>query len=57
MAKKSACQEGDVGSKPRKRRSLGKGNGNPLEYSCLENFMDSERGRDKVHSVTKWDMT
>ena len=32
MAKKSACQEGDVGSKPRKGRPLGKGNGKPLEY-------------------------
>ena len=30
----------DVGSIPESRRSPGVGNGNPLQYSCLENFMD-----------------
>ena len=30
----------DVGSIPGSRRSPGEGNGNPLQYSCLENFMD-----------------
>ena len=35
--KKSAC---DVGSTPGSRRSPGEGNGNPLQYSCLENPMD-----------------
>ena len=30
----------DVGSIPRSGRSPGEGNGNPLQYSCLENFMD-----------------
>ena len=30
----------DVGSIPRSGRSPGEGNGNPFQYSCLENFMD-----------------
>ena len=37
----NAGEEGDVGSIPRSGRSPGKGNGNPLQYSCLENPMDS----------------
>ena len=35
----------DVGSIPRSRRSPGGGNGNPLQYSCLENPMEEEPGR------------
>ena len=31
---------GDVGSIPRSGRSLGRGSGNPLQYSCLDNPMD-----------------
>ena len=31
---------GDLGSIPGLERSPGEGNGNPLQYSCLENFMD-----------------
>ena len=38
--KASACNEGDPGSIPGSRRSPGEGNGNPLQYSCLENSMD-----------------
>ena len=38
--KESACQTGDMGSTPGSGRSLGEGNGNPLQYSCLENPMD-----------------
>ena len=37
--KKSACKVGDLGSIPGLGRSPG-GNGNPLQYSCLENPMD-----------------
>ena len=37
---KSACNAGDLGSVPGSDRSPGEGNGNPLEYSCLENSMD-----------------
>ena len=36
----SACQAGDSGSIPGWERSPGEGNGNPLQYSCLENPMD-----------------
>ena len=32
----SACNAGDLGSIPRSGRSPGEGNGNPLQYSCLE---------------------
>ena len=38
--KASACNAGDLGSIPGSGRSLGEGNGNPLQYSCLENPMD-----------------
>ncbi|XP_069459826.1 outer dynein arm-docking complex subunit 4 isoform X1 [Ovis canadensis] len=38
--KVSACNERDLGSIPGSRRSRGEGNGNPLQYSCLENPMD-----------------
>ena len=38
--KASACNAGDLGSIPGSRRSPGEGNGNPLQYSCLENSMD-----------------
>jgi len=36
----SACSEGDLGSIPGSGRSPGEGNGNPFQYSCLENPMD-----------------
>ena len=38
--KVSACNAGDPGSIPGSGRSPGEGNGNPLQYSCLENSMD-----------------
>ena len=38
--KASACNEGDLGSIPGLGRSPGEGNGNPLQYSCLENTVD-----------------
>ena len=37
--KESACNAGDLGSIPGSERSPGEGNGNPLQYSCLENSM------------------
>ena len=40
--KESACNAGDPSSVPGLGRSPGKGHGNPLQYSCLENLM--ERG-------------
>ena len=38
--KASACNAGHLGSIPGLGRSPGEGNGNPLQYSCLENPMD-----------------
>ena len=43
----------DVGSIPGSGRSPGKGNGNPLQYSCLENPMDRGAWWATVHGVTK----
>ena len=44
-SKVSAYNEGDLGSIPGLGRSPGEGNGNPLQYSCLENPMDEKPGR------------
>ena len=52
-AKASACNVGDVGSIPGLGRSPGEGNGNPLQYSCLENPMDRGAWRATVHRVAK----
>ena len=43
----------DVGSIPGSRRSPGGGNGNLLQYSCLENPMDRGAWRATVHGVSK----
>ena len=43
--KESASNAGDLGSIPGSGRSPGEGNGNPLQYSCLENPMGSQRVR------------
>ena len=51
--KESACQAGDAGSVPGLGRSLGGGNGNPLQYSCLENPMDRGSWRAIVHRCAK----
>ena len=40
--KESACNTGDTGSIPGLGRSPRKGNGYPLQYSCLENSVDRE---------------
>ena len=40
--KASACNAGNLGSIPGSGRSPGEGNGNPLQYSCLENPMEKE---------------
>ena len=39
-SKESTCIKGDPGLIPGSGRSPGEGNGNPLQYSCLENSMD-----------------
>ena len=38
-------------------RSPGGGNGNPLQYSCLENFMDSGAWEFTIHGATESDTT
>ena len=45
---------GDVGSIPGLGRSSGEGNGNPLQYSCLENSMDKGAWRATVHGVARF---
>ena len=40
VGKESACNAGDPGSILGLGRSPGEGSGNPLQYSCMENFMD-----------------
>ena len=52
-SKESVCSAGDPGSIPGLGRSPGGGNGNPLQYSCLENPMDRGACRATVHGVTK----
>ena len=51
--KESALNAGDPGSIPESGRSPGEGNGNPLQYYCLENPMDQGAWRATVHGVTK----
>ena len=55
--KVSACNAGDQGSIPGLGRSPGEGNGNPLQYSCLENSMDGGAWWATVHGVAESDMT
>ena len=52
-SKESACSAGDPGSIPGSGRSPGEGNGNPLQYSCLENSMERIAWRTTVHGVEK----
>ena len=49
----NARDAGDAGLIPGWGRSPGVGNGNPLQYSCLENLMDRGAWRAIVHGVTK----
>ena len=51
--KESTCNAGDLGSIPGSGRSPGEGNGNPLQYSCLENPMDRGAWRAADHRVAK----
>ena len=51
--KESACNAGDTISIPGSGRSPGKGHGNPLQYSCLENPMDRGTWRATVHGFAK----
>ena len=51
--KDSACNTGDLGSIPGLGRSPGEGNGNALQYSCLENSIDKGAWQATVHGVAK----
>ena len=53
MVKASASDAKDPGSIPGSGRSPGEGNGNPLQYSCLENPMDGGAWWTTVHGVAK----
>ena len=58
MVKNPPTNAGDVDSISGSGRSPGRGHGNPLQYSCLENPMDRGARWAIVHGVTKeWDMT
>ena len=54
VVKESACSAGDTedaGSIPGSARSPGGGNANPLQYSCLENFMNRGAWWSTAHGV------
>ena len=53
VVKNSPAISGDAGSLPGSGRPTGEGNGNPLQYSCLENPMDRDAWWATVHGVTK----
>ena len=53
VSKEFACNAGDLSSIPGLGRSPGKGNGNPLQYSCLENPIDREAWQATVHSIAE----
>ena len=53
VGKESACNAEDPGSIPGSGRSPGEGNGNPLQYSCLENPMDRGAWQATVHGVAR----
>ena len=51
--KESARNTGGPGLIPGLGRSLGEGNGNPFQYSCLENSMDRGDWKTTVHEAAK----
>jgi len=55
--KESTCKAGDLGSFPGLGRSPREGNGNPLQYSGLENFMDRGVWQATIHGVAEWETT
>ena len=60
LVKNPSANEGDVKdahSIPGSERSPLGGNGNPFQYSCLENPIDRESWQARVHRVTESDMT
>ena len=57
VSKESACSAGDLGSIPGLGRSPGEGNGDPLQYPCLENLLDRGAWWAAVHRVAESGMT
>ena len=57
MAKNTPANAGDAGLIPGLGRSSQEGNGNPLQYSCLENPMDRGAWLATVHEVLELDTT
>jgi len=53
VGKEFACNAGDSGSIPGLGRSSGEGNGNPLQYSSVENPMDREAWQAIVHGIAR----
>ena len=51
--KESTCSTGDPGLIPGLGQSPGEANGNPLQYSCLENSMDRGGWQAMAHGVAK----
>ena len=56
MVKNPLANAGDVGMIPGSGRSPGEGNGNPLHYSSLKNFMDREGWRATPWVATEYDL-
>ena len=57
MVNNLPANAGDMGVIPGSERSSGEGNGNPLQYSCLENPMDRKPGGLQYIGWQKQDMT
>ena len=53
MVKNLPASAGDAGLIPESGRSSGEGNGNALQYSCLENPVDRGAWQATVYGVTK----
>ena len=51
VSKESACSAGDLGLIPGLERYPGEGNGNPIQYPCLENLLDRGAWWAAVHGV------
>ena len=51
--KESTCNAGDLGLIPGWKSSPVEGNGNPLQYSCLENTMDRGVWQATIYGITK----